>query len=332
MKSTFLRAIKGKVTQPISSTLQHSTVRRGRDVPKPHIDDSRSGKCRLATQALTITEAPPPYKEVIKGSVSSSLDASPAHSQASRVSARSLSTPEDPYAFLSTFDTIFLIDDSGSMAGQSWREVKSVLANIAPICTAHDDDGVDVYFLNHRSIHLGDTDHGKAAGGYNVTDDAVVETLFTKVLPTAATPTGKRVSAILKPYLQHYEAKVRETGDPDNTGVKPVNMIVITDGVPTDNLESVLRSAAQTLDRLEAPPFQVGVQFFQVGKEPSAAEALRELDDNMGNDVRDMVDTVSWDTRDGSQPALTADAILKTVLGAVVRRVDRMKALPRPGN
>lgn len=38
------------------------------------------------------------------------------------------STPvvkEDPYTFLTSFDTVFLIDDSGSMAGRSWRELLS---------------------------------------------------------------------------------------------------------------------------------------------------------------------------------------------------------------
>jgi hypothetical protein len=62
-----------------------------------------------------------------------------------------LSTPDDPYAFLSTFDTVFVIDNSGSMAGHSWREVKEVLSAITPICTTYDDDGVDVYFLNARN-------------------------------------------------------------------------------------------------------------------------------------------------------------------------------------
>ncbi|KAK3077221.1 hypothetical protein LTS18_010880, partial [Coniosporium uncinatum] len=47
---------------------------------------------------------------------------------------------DDPYAFLSTFDTLFLIDDSGSMAGRSWRETAAALEAITPICTAHDAD------------------------------------------------------------------------------------------------------------------------------------------------------------------------------------------------
>ncbi|KAI4240065.1 MAG: hypothetical protein L6R42_011591, partial [Xanthoria sp. 1 TBL-2021] len=58
--------------------------------------------------------------------------------------------PDSEFAFLSTFDTKFLIDDSGSMAGRSWREVADALATIAPICTSFDSDGIDIYFLNER--------------------------------------------------------------------------------------------------------------------------------------------------------------------------------------
>jgi hypothetical protein len=37
------------------------------------------------------------------------------------------------------------------------------------------------------------------------------------------------------------------------------------------------------------PPYQVGVQLFQVGCEPGAREALRELDDGIAEMVRDIV-------------------------------------------
>ncbi|KAK4158792.1 hypothetical protein QBC43DRAFT_363556 [Cladorrhinum sp. PSN259] len=53
---------------------------------------------------------------------------SPAPSQSSAMSDRSITSPDDPYAFLSLFDTIFLIDDSSSMTLENrWKEVKGVL-------------------------------------------------------------------------------------------------------------------------------------------------------------------------------------------------------------
>lgn len=156
------------------------------------------------------------------------------------------------------------------------------------------------------------------------------------------TPTGTRLNHILKSYLRHYEDGIRRAGgDPDATDVKPINVIMITDGVPSDDPESVLLSVAQKLDKLEAPPHQVGVQFFQVGNEAGAAEALRVLDDELsglGGGVRDMVDTVTFNAKATSGlsggggaaavvPVLTAEGILKTVLGAVVKRLDRARIM-----
>lgn len=99
---------------------------------------------------------------------------------------------------------------------------------------------------------------------------------------------------------------------------------MITDGVPSDDPESVIIHAAKKLDALDAPPWQVGIQFFQVGQEVGAAQALQELDDALverGGGIRDMVDTVPWSGKSGN--GLNADGILKIVLGGVNRRLDR---------
>jgi uncharacterized protein YegL len=195
------------------------------------------------------------------------------------------------------------------MAGRSWRETSHALHAIAPICTAHDADGIDIAFLNHIPAD--------PAAYKNITTAANVGRIFASVKPGGGTPTGVRLNQILKPYL------ARHTADPEHT--KPLNIIVITDGVPSDDVESVLIAAAKKLDRADAPAWQVGVQFFQVGCEEGAAEALRERDDGLAEmaGVRDMVDTVPWvgDT----ETVLSADAILKVVLGAVNRRLDRRR-------
>ena len=217
---------------------------------------------------------------------------------------------DDRFAFLSTFDTIFLIDDSGSMAGRSWRETATALQTIAPICTARDVDGIDIHFLNHAA-----NDPQRYC---NVTSTSMIEKIFNTVSPRGGTPTGIRLHQILKPYLQRYRARPTTT--------KPLNIVVITDGVPSDDVESVIIDVAKQLDKAEAPAWQVGVQFFQVGNEHGAAEALRELDDGLADvaGVRDMVDTVPF----RSNPlgtGLSGDEILKVVLGAVNRRLDRKK-------
>ncbi len=217
-------------------------------------------------------------------------------------------TADNPYAFLSTFDTVFLIDDSGSMAGRSWKETAQALKAITPICTAHDADGIDVYFLNEKD----------SSEYRNITRAADVDAIFHSVRPRGGTPTGSRLNAILKPYLAALERK-----GADN--VKPLNLIVITDGVASDDVESVIIAAAKKLDRWDAPAWQIGIQFFQVGEERGAAEALRELDDGLAEmgAGRDIVDTVPWKGESGK--GLSADVVLKTVLGAVNRRLDRKR-------
>lgn len=52
---------------------------------------------------------------------------------------------------------------------------------------------------------------------------------------------------------------------------------------------------AKRLDKADAPPYQVGIRFFQVGNEHGAVEALQELDDGLAgkaSGLRDVVDTV----------------------------------------
>lgn len=283
--------------------------------------------------APSATDAPPPpYSELANPAINIQSPGvarrpSPSPSSASAMSDRSITSPEDPYAFLSLFDTIFLIDDSSSMTHDNrWKEVTDALRAIAPICTSHDVDGVDVYFLNARNFG-----HAEGNGFTGIKTPEQIEKLFTDVRPNGWTPTGTRINEILSPYLRNYSDQIARTRNPENCGVKPINMIVITDGQPTDDPEAVIIKIAKKLDDLEAPPHQVGVQFFQVGNDPSATLALKELDDGLaarGRGCRDIVDTVSWDSRSGRKRVLSGEAILKTVLGAVVKRLDRRNVGP----
>jgi hypothetical protein len=213
------------------------------------------------------------------------------------------------------------------MAGASWRETRDVLRNIAPVCAAHDADGLDVYFLNTKNRGPGSD---KAGGFLNIRSAEAVNRLFDTVRPSAATPTGTRLQNIIAPYMKKFqEAVAAHGGDAEEAGVKPMNIIVITDGIATDDPEAVLLRFAKKLDQLDAPPYQLGVQFFQVGNDSGARAALMELDDNLGNQagrgVRDIVDTTTWNGNSGNRPVLTADGILKAVLGAVVKRLDRRR-------
>ncbi|KAB8274357.1 hypothetical protein BDV30DRAFT_209303 [Aspergillus minisclerotigenes] len=237
---------------------------------------------------------------------------------------RASSSGDSPYSFLREFDTVFLVDDSGSMRGSRWNEAADAIAAIAPVCTAHDQDGIDIYFLNYQ--HGGTDPKTGAYTNIKTADD--VREIFYGVEPQGATPAGRRLRQILDPYLRRVEAIAAKGKDPSET-VKPLNIITITDGVFTDDAESVIINAAKRLDKSNATPWQVGLQFFQIGDDKHAQEYLQMLDDDLGHKsknegMRDIVDTVPW--RGDKGQTLSADGILKCVLGAVNRKYDKCNA------
>lgn len=216
---------------------------------------------------------------------------------------------EDPLLFLSRFDTCFLIDDSGSMAGGLWNQALSALAGLLEVATKYDPDGIDVFFLNNP------------ATAYNVTNVNNLKSLFDTVQPVGSTPTGTRLEEILLNYLNEYERVISSGGK-----LRPLSVVVVTDGTAEDDVESVILNAARRLDRLNAPMSQVGIQFIQIGEDPSATVWLHELDDEihkMGEGCRDLVDTT---------PAISvvnggfdAKYLLKAMLGGINKRHDRVE-------
>ncbi|KAL2859122.1 uncharacterized protein BJX67DRAFT_368940 [Aspergillus lucknowensis] len=258
---------------------------------------------------------PPPYS-------STDTRATPAADTTSSSSGVGLN--DNQYSFLRTFDIIFVVDDSTSMRGKRWGEAEDAIAAIAPICVHYDSDGIDICFLNHRN-------HDRAApnGGYkNVTDASGVQEIFKSVSPRGATPVGTRLHQILTPYMRDLS---RLTSQGRESELKPLNIIVITDGVFTDDAESVIVDVARQLDHpnVRAVPWQVGIQFFQVGDDEPAREYLQKLDDELvrrksSDGIRDIVDTVPWKGDRGR--VLDAEGILKCVLGAVNKKYDEREA------
>lgn len=261
-------------------------------------------------------DEPPPYAQAVSPHAQAvphvqsgpKTSTNPFRTGTQQVSTAQPLVPTTDYSPLAKYDTAILIDDSGSMAGSNWAQTAQALADLVPILTKHDSNGIDVYFLNNTRIEQG------------VRSASDVFNLFTETRPRGCTPTGKRLGAILRAYLERYKR---------DRHIKPLNIIVITDGSPTDPacLESELIRAARELDRLRAPQRQVGVQFFQVGNDEGAAESLEELDNALAeeNEIRDMVDTVNYKAVGGGSGQLSADGMLKVVLGAVDGNLDRKR-------
>ncbi|KAN0079568.1 hypothetical protein V8E54_004782 [Elaphomyces granulatus] len=265
-------------------------------------------------------ETPPPYSP-----------SPPQYATITSSSTQRRSNDDSAYEFLREFDTIFVVDDSSSMRGRRWKEAEEAIAAIAPICTQYDPDGIDIYFLNHRN------NNSSALGSYdNITTASGVQRIFKSVHPAGATPFGRRLHQILEPYMTRVEAMAAATDEGGNltnllTAVRPLNIIAITDGEFTDDAESIIVRTAKRLDsgKCKAVPWQVGIQFFQVGNDQAAREYLEELDDELASKVRDdnlrdIVDTVPWRQENGQK--LSGDGILKVVLGAVHKKYDKRKA------
>lgn len=223
---------------------------------------------------------------------------------------------EDPLDVLRRYNTVVVLDDSGSMQGALWTQAINALRGLAQWAAQYDRDGIDVYLLNNC---LG----GKGShAAFNLTSaDAVVRALE-GVIPSGGTPLGARLKEILDAHAKQWAPRRRFLGLGRRAAPRPrpLNILVITDGIPTDDPKAAIVAAARTLDALGAPHDALGLSFVQIGDDARAAEYLRELDDDLpAAGVRDMVDTTPYAAGLDSDP----EALVKILLGGVHRRVDR---------
>lgn len=171
---------------------------------------------------------------------------------------------EDPYSILRDYDTVIVIDDSGSMAGSLWRMTSTVLAQLVRRAVCFDTDGIDMHFFNSEKEQK------------NVGSARQVMQIFREVQPQRGTPTYRRLHSHLERYMRRLEAD-RE--------IKGLNLIFITDGPPDNGAEEDIKdeiaSVADWLKSLRASKQQVGIQFVQVGNDESASEFFKYIDDQI---------------------------------------------------
>ncbi|KAJ7058227.1 hypothetical protein C8F01DRAFT_1256103 [Mycena amicta] len=221
-------------------------------------------------------------------------------------------TAENALELLVKYDTVILMDDSASMmqktgkGGTRWQEAGDALAHLATTAAQYDSDGIDIHFLNRLYTKK---------SSLNLRTAAAVREVFEEVTPAGFTPTGERLDQLLKPYISRLEeARIDPDGTPrdphTHEEIKRVNFIVITDGRPTDEPLDVI--------------IQLGIQFVQIGNDPKATAALNRLDDDLAqeNDIPDIVDTTPY----SKLHPITADGIIKCLIGGINRRVDKQRA------
>ncbi|RPB20456.1 hypothetical protein L211DRAFT_520252 [Terfezia boudieri ATCC MYA-4762] len=286
------------------------------------VDVSMTVNIIASPGAMSTLQAPSPGRPEVPGSVYSSRNPSPSHGN---FHSHFRTITDDQLHALKGFDTQFLIDDSGSMKLQSstavakgrthWEEVKLVLLDIVKVCAEFDENGVDVFFFNSSLVGQ--------FNRTNIKEPKEVMELFearSQAGIRGSTPTAEALDLIISPYLQECErSRVENRGFP-----KPKNVIILTDGAANNNklLKQNLISYARRLDTIDAPPDQIGVQFFQVGNVEGVDDFLTHLDNALSeeNECRDFIDTRS--SEEMGPEGLTAKGVLTTVLGGVIRRLD----------
>ncbi|KAK7055362.1 hypothetical protein R3P38DRAFT_2846632 [Favolaschia claudopus] len=233
-------------------------------------------------------------------------------------------TLEDALETLRQYDTVILVDDSGSMSESGskrgvtrWFEAGQALQALAEVAQRYDEDGIDIHFLNNKHQAL------------NMRSSSEVRQVFEQVQPHGTTPTAERLDQLLKPYLTKLEAaEIQPDGTPRDrqTGeqIKRINFIVITDGISADDPKYPIIEAATRLKAMRnLTRVQLGIQFVQIGNDEEATRGLQALDDNLTKerDIWDIVDTTPYSKLN----PVTADGLIKVLLGGINRRVDEQQ-------
>ncbi|KAG6837766.1 hypothetical protein H0H93_001693 [Arthromyces matolae] len=187
--------------------------------------------------------------------------------------------PETMIEYLKKYRVFFVIDDSGSMKGDRWTETRDALLEIAQHALEQDVEDIDMRFFNNQTIYR------------KIKGKSMVESIFDNVKPAGYTPTGATLFAMLDEHITILDRAIHTA---EYSTIKPLDIIMLTDGVPTDKPKDVLAEAVVRMKNARHHPNAMGVQIVQIGNDPDASPALKEL---MYGDVGyGRHSTVQWET------------------------------------
>jgi len=169
-------------------------------------------------------------------------------------------------AALALYDVVIVADDSGSMAfeenGERIEDLKMIAQKVSEVATLFDDDGILVRFMNSD------------VQGNGIRSPADVSSLLGEVQYSGLTPLATSLqSKVLGPIVFSLAGSGQLA--------KPVLVITITDGEPTDNPKDLVVNVikdAQSRLAAQYGPKAVAFEFCQVGKDQRAQAFLARLD------------------------------------------------------
>lgn len=210
-------------------------------------------------------------------------------------------------SILEEYEIVLLLDDSGSMNtplndhtshATRWDELKHVIKIIIDISTTYDDDGIDLYFLNRG--------YRKNIRSYTEIGDLILNP------PCGRTPLNQRVIEILRNY---------------SSCLKPLLLVIATDGVPTDSYGNInVQEFKITL--LNKNHSKVYVSFLACSDNDNDIDYLNDLDKTVPN-----IDTLD-DYISEKKEVIAAqgndfkysfeDHIVRLLLGPICQELDKL--------
>ncbi|KAM6501931.1 hypothetical protein JOM56_001908 [Amanita muscaria] len=202
--------------------------------------------------------------------------------------------PEDISDYLRVFEVMFIVDDSDSMKGERWKAARNALTTIADHAYKFKADRVSLRFLNANHVR-------KLEGKKKLIS------LFDKVTPKGKTPLGKALKTVFDNHLKRIDSAVRK-GKYEYEKIRPFNIVVVTDGVPSDKPAEVIANALHRLNKSGYHPNTMSIQIVQIGNHKNATKALGDLLSGNNGMIVDVV------THDGN---LDSDKLERILLKGV---------------
>ncbi|KIM75813.1 hypothetical protein PILCRDRAFT_665625 [Piloderma croceum F 1598] len=220
--------------------------------------------------------------------------------------------PETMMDYLRKYHVLFVIDDSGSMTQDNrWGEARDALVGVAEHAVKYGSTEIDMRFFNSSKkcqdvksvdivVNIFNQTTPKGAMVLRSSSRAQIDCIISGV-----TPTGAVLKEILDDHILKLDAAVNQSEYYD---IKPLDVIVITDGIPTDKPKDVLVEEALRIRSRKHHPNCVGIQFVQIGSDDNAEAALKDL---MFGNIGNMVDTVPYTA------VLTPQRLERILLGGI---------------
>ncbi|KAJ7584304.1 hypothetical protein C8J56DRAFT_1053758 [Mycena floridula] len=200
---------------------------------------------------------------------------------------------------LLNYDTVFIVDDSGSMreeeSGKTYWGGRAGRESQRPCW--HCAGSVDIHLLNTNIKAIG------------VKKAERVQGLFAKVQPRAITPIAYRLKLLLQDYLDKLE-KLAMTEQ--HYTLKRINCMIITDGKPSEEPEDAIIAAARRLEKGDFSPgrLEYSLSRSAISGTPKISPVLLRCS---AKETRDTIPCYG---------KLSTDKLVKILVGGIVRREE----------